>query len=134
VGGLITKRCIFHGVEQRGTLVSAAKAVAKKYAVPGVSFLHANAEDVQWKNYDAIYLYNPFWENMDETCKIDDSINVHAALLARYVRMTRDKLSTLRSGSRALIYHGFGGDMPPGFELLHHERISGSDLTVWEKN
>jgi len=133
VGALTTKGATFHGVEQRGTLVTTAKNVAKQYAVPGVSFFHKNALEIDWKKYNAVYLYNPFWENVDRNARIDDSIPLDGALLVRYVKITRDKLSTLPSGSRAVIFNGYGGTIPHGFLLIHFERIRGLDLTVWEK-
>ncbi|MGZ6262108.1 MAG: methyltransferase domain-containing protein [Bdellovibrionota bacterium] len=133
IGALTNKGAIFHGVEQRGTLVSAAKKVSRQHAVPGVSFFHKSAFDMDWSKYDAVYLYNPFWENIDKGARIDESVPLHEALLVRYVNITRDKLSALPSGARALFFNGYGGTVPQGYRLVHFDRIRGLDLTVWEK-
>jgi hypothetical protein len=134
VGAFVTKGAVFHGVEQRGVLVSAAKKVAREYAVSGVSFFHANAESVDWKKYNAVYLYNPFWENLEQDARIDDAVPVDENLLRRYVKMTQEKLAELPRGTRAVIFNGFGGAIPKEFQLIHFERIRGIDLTVWEKS
>lgn len=83
---------------------------------------------VEAPEYNAVYLYNPFWENVNNATRIDDE-----AMLVYCAKITRDKLSTLSSGSRAVIFNGYGGTLPHGFLLIHLERIRGMDLTVWEK-
>ncbi|MGZ3798070.1 MAG: methyltransferase domain-containing protein, partial [Pseudobdellovibrionaceae bacterium] len=133
VGALTTTGTVFHGVEQRGALVAAAKRVATKYAFPNVMFFQKNALDVDWKKYNAVYLYNPFWENVDKGARIDDSVPLDNALLVDYVKMTKEKLSLLNPGSRAVIFNGYGGTIPKDFRLMHFERIRGLDLTVWQK-
>ncbi|MGZ5537478.1 MAG: class I SAM-dependent methyltransferase, partial [Chthoniobacterales bacterium] len=69
----------FTGVEQRAELVAAARKGATALAVPNVEFLHANLLDIDFANYDAFYLFNPFEENMHGH-KIDSAIPLSTAL------------------------------------------------------
>jgi len=54
----------FTGVEQRSDLVAAARQAATDLALPGVNFIHGNVTAVNFADYDAFYLFNPFDENM----------------------------------------------------------------------
>lgn len=43
------------------------------------------------------------------------------------------RLATLRDRVRVVTLHGFGGAMPPSYELVYHERVSavGLNLALW---
>ena len=49
------------------------------------------------------------------------------------VAHVEQRLATLRDRVRVVTLDGFGGAMPPSYELVYHERISvtGSKLALW---
>lgn len=132
VGALANPGSSFHGVEQRGTLVAEAKALVRRHGVPGATFTHGCAGSLDWRRYDALYFFNPYWEHMAEEKRIDNAIPLHAGTYLRHVMMTHEKLRGLRPGTRVVVLNGFGGDVPEGFRLLAEERVSGLELKVWE--
>src|ERR1700730_3953157 len=83
----------FTGVEQRSDLVAAARQAAKDLGLPRrslgedgstVEFLHGNLTDVDFANYDAFYLFNPFEENIFPGHKIDRTVPLSPTSFKRY--------------------------------------------------
>lgn len=133
IGSITNPRATFHGVEQRGALVSAAKAFVREHAVPGATFTHAEASAVQWSRYDAVYFFNPFWEHMAEEKRIDNAIPLHAGKYLSDVMMAHARLRDLKPGARVVVLNGFGGEVPDGFTLLSEQRVAELELKVWER-
>jgi SAM-dependent methyltransferase len=117
------------GVEHHESLVEVAGRIARKLGVAGrTSFVHSDAFAIDWCEFDAIYLYNPFEHSLAVPGSGGDCVDgrIQAARV-------RERLMTLRSGTRVVTLHGFGAAMPPGFDLLYHERVPvyGLDLVLW---
>jgi SAM-dependent methyltransferase len=115
------------GVEQHAALVESAGHVAKAFGVDDrTQFLQADAFAIDWNDFDALYFYNPF-----ELHLFGDS----AELPPRSVLISRvqQRLAALPNCTRVVTLHGFGGVMPPCFELLYHELMpsEGLDLALW---
>jgi hypothetical protein len=130
VGSFVTEG-IFVGLEQRGHLVDAARCIVKRYGVQRVRFDQGNMIDYDWSQFDSIYLYNPFSENLDSSNRIDDSCELNAELYIRYIRTTQRKLAGLKSGTRIVTLNGFGGELPPFYKLLHREGGEQMPLELW---
>jgi hypothetical protein len=117
------------GVEQHESLVHVAGRIARQLGVGARTvFLHDDAFAIDWHEFDALYLYNPFEHSLATAgfgpTTIDGEIQA--------VRV-RDRLSMLRRGTRVVTLQGFGGAMPPSFHLAYHERlvVYGLDLALW---
>ena len=84
-----------------------------------------DAFSLDWNEFDALYLYNPF-----ELPLFTDAAGVpdHRIQVAR----VEARLAALPVGTRVVTLNGFGGVMPGTFELLYHERaVIGVDLVCW---
>src|SRR5882757_15574 len=64
----------FDGVEQRNSLIGHAETARNILGLFNVSFIHGNFTQLNLTKYDHFYFYNSFFENLDGTDKIDDSI------------------------------------------------------------
>ncbi len=124
----------FTGVEQRPHLVEFSRSFARKYAIPRVHFLRANAEDLNWSRYNAFYFYNPFYENLDPDKKIDERVELSPALYNQYIRMAQERLAEAPSGTRVVTFHGMGGEMPDGYERVLQEFQDTGFLELWIRN
>jgi len=124
----------FTGVEQRPYLVEFSRSFARKYAIPRVHFLRANAGDLDWSRYNAFYFYNPFYENLDPDKKIDECVELSLSLYDQYIRMAQERLAEAPSGTRVVTFHGMGGDMPEGYERVLQEFWDIGNLDLWIKN
>ncbi len=63
-----------------------------------MQFLHANAIEIAFADYDAFYLFNPFEENIFGGHKIDSSVPLSPELFKRYSSMLRPSWRHDRSG------------------------------------
>jgi SAM-dependent methyltransferase len=120
VGAGVGKFCIigarttpgrFVGVERHGLFAKVARNVVRRRRVPRVEIVRGEALALDWRRFDAIYLFNPF----------DDPVPNEPA-----IRAAEKKLLELRPGARVVTYHGFGGVMPSGFRRVVSEP-SGTD-------
>ncbi|RYF79736.1 MAG: class I SAM-dependent methyltransferase, partial [Chitinophagaceae bacterium] len=70
----------FVGIEQRPVLVQHASAAKKILSIPNAEFLTGNFTGIDFSRYNHFYLYNPFYENLAGTPKIDDSLQYSTEL------------------------------------------------------
>jgi predicted RNA methylase len=120
------------GVEHRDRLVAVARRAARRFGVD-VTFRKGAFAECDARDFDGVYLFNPFAENL---CPPDDHIDDTVELSeARYVRdmiAVVDFLHAARVGMRVVTYCGFGGDMPGGYVRVLRERCAGT-LELWVK-
>jgi hypothetical protein len=129
VVGAMSASGMWCGVEQHEPLVHAARMLASTLGVAErTTFLHGDALAVDWNEFDAIYLYNPF-----ETPPSDVDPRRQMIDFRALVACVERRLATLRDQVRVVTLNGFGGAMPASYELVYHERISavGLNLALW---
>lgn len=121
----------FTGVEQRLELVEAARQATSELRLSNVEILHANLLEIDFGNYDAFYLFNPFEENMHGH-KIDAAIPLSPALFKKYTRHVSAQLGARPLGTRVVTYMGYADDIPACYDC-ESARFS-DDLKLWIKN
>lgn len=124
----------FTGIEQRFRLFDTARRAAEDLEASRVSFVHGNMTELDWSRFDAFYLFNPFYENVMRSIRIDDTVSLNEDRFNRYVEIVRTKLRVARPGTRVVTYHGFGGDLPSDYLRLKKEPIGTSFLELWVKS
>ena len=120
----------FTGVEQRSTLVAAARSAAATLQLAEVEFVHANVLDVDFAEYDAFYIFNPFEENM-HGFKMDSAVTLSPALFQRYTSYVSDQLGCRPTGTRVVTYMGYADDIPACYDC--EATFFGDDLKLWIK-
>lgn len=124
----------FVGVELRGHLVRFADRMASQLALHNVRFVYADAFELDWGEFDAFYLYNPFAEQLFERAFVlDQSIDLHPVNFDVYVEAVRQRLARARIGTRVVTYHGYGAAPPSGYDLARSERIGSDRVELWVK-
>jgi len=124
----------FYGVEQRKRLVNLAKSIVDDFEIPRAEFLEGDARRLDWRCFQSFYLFNPFVEHLyKEGDRLDQSIGFSEDAYLAMVRGVQIRLHGLPVGTRVATYHGFGGDMPPGYELRVEEPGYGDYLRLWVK-
>jgi SAM-dependent methyltransferase len=132
--GALSTRGWFYGVEQRKRLVDLAKSIADDFEIPRVDFLEGDARRLDWRCFQSFYLFNPFVEHLyKEGDRLDQSIGFSEDAYLEMVRGVQIRLHRLPVGTRVVTYHGFGGDMPPGYVLRVEEAGYGDYLRLWIK-
>lgn len=129
--GALTSPGNFYGVEQRLPLVETASSLVQRYQVERVAFYHADMTAFDWSSYHAFYLFNPFYENLAPSIRIDQSIAMSDERYQSLVRATYERLSLVPVGTRVATFHGYGGTMPKGFDLILREPIATGVIELW---
>lgn len=132
--GALTTPGQFVGVEQRSSLHRTACGIVDKFSIPRVQFLNSRMEDVDWGQFSGFYLFNPFYENIAETIRMDQAVEFSESRYKECIELVRSKLSGARPGTRVVTYYGFGGEFPRGFSLQYREPIATSALELWIKD
>ena len=88
---------------------------------------------IDWEDFDSIYLYNPFYENVEPMIKIDSEVDLNPHLYDYYAKVVTDKLSALRVGTRVLILNEYGGTLPLTYKLISAEKFGRVILKAWEQ-
>jgi SAM-dependent methyltransferase len=122
----------FAGIEQRSDLVTAARQAAKDLCLTDVEFLHGNVMDIEFTDYDAFYLFNPFEENMFDGHKIDRAVPLSPTLFKRYTTHVSTRLGTKPVGTRVVTYMGYADDIPSCYDC--EATLFNDDLKLWIKN
>jgi SAM-dependent methyltransferase len=126
---------IYTGVEQRKHLVGEARRVARRLGAWRAKFIHADAFDLDWRDYDCLYLYNPFAELMfDPGRRIDSFIETGAERFDARVSATVSRLNTMPAGTRVITFHGFGGFFPSCYRRMSRRWAGTGDLELWLKD
>jgi hypothetical protein len=138
VGSGIGKLCIvgalsspgmWCGIEHVESLVNEARALARRLgADEHTRFIHGDALAVDWSQFDALYLYNPFELSVAPGDPTREELEFRVTL-AR----VEERLTSLAEGTRVVTLNGFGGAMPPTYRLAYHEPVAsaGHDLSLW---
>lgn len=124
--GALTTPAHFHGVEQRPWLVAESTALSRMLGIPRVTFQIAQMRDLDWGSFDAFYFFNPFYENIEETARIDAEVLVSETRFNEHIAVVLERLSQAKVGTRVVTYHGLGADLPASYKQVVRE-VSGSD-------
>jgi len=131
VGAYYRPQASFFGVEQRKHLVGHAKDARAMLCLKNVHFFAMNVTELDFRQFDHFYFYNSFYENLLDTCKIDDTIICSPHLYNYYNRVLYKKLEAMPAGTRVVTFHCVGVKIPPGYLLM--EEHEGTLLQCWLK-
>jgi SAM-dependent methyltransferase len=110
-----------YGIEQRKKLVEYAEDAGNTLELSNVSFSCGNFTQINLKLYDHFYLYNPFFENLDETDKIDNTIMYSKSLYDYYSQYLNKQLETMPSGTRVVSFCSWHDEIPPCYQLVESQ-------------
>jgi len=130
-GAYHNPNALYFGVEQRKELVLHANNAKKRLNLNNVHFIHANFTQLDFKEYDNFYFYNSFFENLDGTDKIDDSIEYSEELFDYYCRYLFRQLDKVPRGTRLVTFHSMEHEIPPSFAIVDTDM--GELLKFWIK-
>jgi len=128
-GGYYKPFAWFTGIEQRKSLVSTAEMILDKVHIENVCFIHSNITKIDFSKYDSFYFYNSFYENLNGTDKIDNSIEYSNGLYYYYCRCLSKKLDEMPAGTRLATYHSLENEIPVSFRLT--ETLFDNSLKFW---
>jgi predicted RNA methylase len=118
------------GVEHRADLVGVARGVAERLQVPA-RFVVGGLSAVDWREFEAFYFFNPFFENVHRDNHIDENVELSARRFEADLSAAFTALAGARAGTRVVTYHGFGASMPPTYRLIAQEPAGTDTLKLW---
>jgi SAM-dependent methyltransferase len=107
-----------YGIEQRENLVEYANEAKSALNLQNVSFRCGNFTQLNLKQYDHFYLYNPFFENIDKSDRIDDDILYSESLYNYYNQYLFNHLEDMPAGTRVVTYCSWDEEIPAGYQLI----------------
>lgn len=129
--GAICTNAHYTGVEYRKYQSEIAKECAGRYAITNVSFVHANILDINFDQFDAFYIFNPFLENIDTSARMDQLIDGKESDYEVFKKYVHDQLENKKIGTRLATYWTALNQIPNSYELK--KSILGDTLKFWEK-
>jgi cyclopropane fatty-acyl-phospholipid synthase-like methyltransferase len=122
---------MFHGVEQRKALIDEAIIAQNATKTTNVRFIHANFTELDMDDYDHIYFYNSFSENLFHYKPIDNLIDISEAIYNEYLTQFYEILEEKPSGTRVATFHCNDEYIPSSYSRVQH--ITGEALRLWIK-
>jgi len=126
---------VFEGVERRAHLVAIADDLARELGVAErTRFRVGDLADVEFGDYDALYLYNPFAEGYASSASwLDDAVELGPERAKADTERFEDTLASLEIGVQVLTFHGFGGRIPDSYRLLQSAAFGEGRMLCWQK-
>lgn len=123
------------GVERRVHLVMAASDLARRFRVDArARFLCGEPDACLVRTFDALYLFNPFEENLfDHSGRLDDTVEMGPERYLREVAEVEAMLASVAPGTHLVTYNGFGGRISGAFDLVDRCSMHGAALRMWIK-
>ena len=129
--GATTTGARFTGVEQRENLARTARRMLRQYNIDRVEIIHANITEVSFSAFDAVYLFNPFQENIFPALRIDFEVELKPTLYQHYNSYVKGQLEQMPEGTRVVTYCSNCEEIPECYEWK--ETAVGGNLRLWIK-
>ncbi len=135
VVGALSSALSFTGIEHRPHLVDAAEELARRCDVSArVQFECGDIEALDFARFDALYLFNPFGENMlPVSDRLDDSVEVSRARFTQDCSKVERLLGSMPVSTQLVTYNSCGGRIPDSYELVQTKLEMGNMLRLWRK-
>jgi Methyltransferase domain len=121
----------FSGVEQREHLHDLAIRLSETLDLTNLNFLNANILDISFQDFDGFYCFNPFYENINPTGKMDDFIELKRGLYDEYSLYVKTQLDSKPIGTKLVTYFSYLTEIPDSYRLQFSD-FEGK-LKMWEK-
>ena len=88
-----------------------------------MTLLNANILDIDFSNYDGFYIFNPFYENLEKTKRLNDEVKLKAELYQVFLKYTDDQLDKAKVGTKLVTYHGNNFEVPNSYARVFFKSI-----------
>ena len=135
IAAMLFPKIRFVGVEYRPTLAALSVALAQKASLKNVEIICGNAFDLDWNQFDGIFMFNPFHEqtmNKEELNYVDnDDVILKHVNFTRYAQQALEKFTGMKIGTKVSLYHAFHDkiSLPGNFAIVDRSFIQEIALT-----
>jgi hypothetical protein len=131
VAGASYSDSFFCGIEYRPSLAKIANELIIKFDIANAIVQKGDVTDIDFKNFDAFYLYNPFFENLIPSLRLNNEIELTASSYSHYFNYTECELSKAKVGTRLVTYHGNNFEVPSSYKKV--KQNEDATLKLWIK-
>lgn len=131
IAGAACSDSFFCGIEYRPSLAKIANELIVKFNIANAVVQNGDVTEIDFENFDAFYLYNPFFENLIPGLRLNNEVELRMSLYAYYFNHTEKKLDKTKSGTRLVTYHGNNFEVPGSFSKVKESK--GGTLKLWIK-
>ncbi len=129
--GAATTNGHFTGIELRANLVKIAQDLSTAHQISNTTFIEDNITNIEFKHYSAFYHFNAFYENIDPTGIIDQTIPLNKELYTSYSQYVKKQLQTMPIGTKLATYFSYKEEVPNDYKAV--KKLFGGKLIFWEK-
>ncbi len=129
VAGASLNSSFYFGIEYRQSVSQIANDMISRFQLSNSIVEHGNVVALDFQNFDAFYMYNPFFENLLSARRLNDEVELAAPLYNYYFSKVRHKLDCTKPGTRLVTFHGNNFEAPESFEKVHE--AEGGLLKFW---
>lgn len=129
VAGASLNSSFYFGIEYRESVAKVANDMISTFQLSNSIVQHGNALDIDFRDFDAFYMYNPFFENLSSSRRLNDEVELAGSLYSHYSGEVRHKLDGSRPGTRLVTFHGNNFDAPESFKKV--QEAEGGLLKLW---
>jgi len=131
IAAALCRKAEFYGVEQRRSLHLQALQAKEKMGLENAFFINDNFTRLDFEMFDSFYFYNSFYENLDTTDKIDETLQYSKSLYDYYTCFLNRELDKKPKGTRLVTYHSDGKEVPFSYKLI--DGYFHPELKMWKK-
>jgi SAM-dependent methyltransferase len=130
VGSVVTDG-FFVGIEQRESLVIAANKIANNNSLFNTEFIYGNIVNVPFKDFDAFYIFNSFYENVSFDENLTDEVSLKQPNYDNYSNFVKQQLDNMPIGTRLATYFCSRSIAPDSYEQV--DDTFNNNLKLWHK-
>lgn len=119
VAGASSNSSFYFGIEYRRSISQIANDMISRFQLSNSIVQHGNVVELDFQNFDAFYMYNPFFENLLSARRLNDEVELAGSLYSYYINQIRYKLDCSKPGTRLVTFHGNNFDVPESFKKVH---------------
>ncbi len=119
----------YTGVERDPALHTIASEQALKFEFSNVSFIHDDIISINFKDYNAFYLFNPFIDLLNQSAASEIKRDENKAAFGRYTHYVFEQLQDMPEGTLLVTYFAYPGAVPPYYDL--HSTAFEGKLKCW---
>jgi len=131
VAGATHSDSFFCGIEYRPSLAKIANELIIKFNISNAVVQQGDITEIDFENFDAFYLYNPFFENLIPALRLNNEVELAASLYGYYFNHTEKQLDKAKSGTRLVTYHGNNFEVPKAYKKVKENKDN--TLKLWIK-
>ena len=131
IGAHFFPSAFFAGVEHRVSLNTIATKLSMQLGLSNTAFFEGDFSSIDFSAYQHFYFYNSFYEHLELSDLIDDSVQISNELFHAYNRNLYKALKKMPSGTRIATFHSTENEMPTSYEVVGIG--SNEDLKFWIK-